>query len=75
MAVEDEEFMLANDVARAAGISRSALAWHELKDALVPAARTPSGVRLFRRADVERWLQARRDGQGTTNPRTERVAP
>ena len=56
----DNDLMLPSDVARLAGITADALERYERAGTLVPAMRTPTGRRLFRRGDVNLWLDGRR---------------
>ena len=53
------DVLLPGEVARLAGISADALAYHEKTGALKPFMRASGNRRLFARADVERWLAYR----------------
>jgi excisionase family DNA binding protein len=58
--VKPTEFLLPGDVARMAEppVSTSTVR-DEANKGRLPFLRTSSGLRIFRRADVERWLKAR----------------
>lgn len=55
------DVLTTNDVAKLAGVDSSTVRDWETAGKL-PASRTASGVRLFKRGDVERFLRKREDG-------------
>lgn len=60
MASKDSDLLTTQDVARAEGDVCAATVRQWERTGKLPAIRTASGVRLFRRADVDRLLAARR---------------
>jgi len=53
-----EELLTVHDVAKLAGVTPASVrVWANL--GRLPAERTVSGTRLFRRADVTKWLRER----------------
>ena len=58
------------DASRILGLTPQGVRWMERRGALKVVARTEGGIRLFRRADVER-LAADRRGRRTEAPTSE----
>jgi len=56
-------FLGVDEVAERAGVTRQGVIWWERSGKLA-ATRSASGARLFRRADVERFLKARERADG-----------
>jgi excisionase family DNA binding protein len=57
-AMKDDELMTIGQVARAAGISPTAVRWH-VDQGRLPVLRALGGLRLFYRDDVDRFLAER----------------
>jgi DNA-binding transcriptional MerR regulator len=58
MSAKDEEFLTASSAGRETGLSPDSMRYHERVGNL-PAIRTASGVRLFKRADVNAFKRTR----------------
>jgi excisionase family DNA binding protein len=56
--MKDDELMTIGAVARAAGISPTAVRWH-IDQGHLPVLRAVGGLRLFHRVDVEQFLAER----------------
>lgn len=59
--VSKQEFLMSGDVARILGLSYVSVARLVQTGALSTAGQTPTGYRLYRRADVERLKQERKE--------------
>ena len=67
---EATDLLSPGDVARLAGITAATVRVHALKGRMPREALRLAGHRVWRRADIERWLRERRRQQ-----RARRVAP
>ena len=62
-----DDLLSPQDVAKLAGVSSAAVrVWADL--GRLPVIRTVSGIRLFRRDDVDHWLATRHDQQKAVEP-------